>query len=29
MRELCQEKGIELVLVKSPSLYPYWYDEWE
>ncbi|HJD02974.1 MAG TPA: SGNH/GDSL hydrolase family protein [Candidatus Mediterraneibacter excrementavium] len=29
MRELCQEKGIELVLVKSPSLYPYWYDEWD
>lgn len=26
---LCQEKGIELILIKAPSLYPYWYDEWE
>ncbi|MCD8045269.1 MAG: SGNH/GDSL hydrolase family protein [Clostridiales bacterium] len=29
MRELCEENGIALVLVKSPSLYPYWYDEWD
>lgn len=29
MTELCKENGIELVLVKAPSLYPYWYDEWE
>lgn len=28
MRLLCEEKGIEFVLVKAPSLYPYWYDEW-
>lgn len=27
--ELCQENGIQLVLVKAPSLYPFWYDEWE
>lgn len=26
---LCEEKGITLVLVKAPSLYPYWYEEWE
>ena len=26
---LCREKGIELVLVKSPCLYPAWYDEWD
>ena len=26
---LCQEKGIRLVLVKAPSLYPVWYDPWE
>ena len=26
---LCEEKGIELILVKAPSLYPYWYDQWE
>lgn len=29
MRELCEEKGVELVLVKAPSLYPYWYEEWD
>lgn len=27
--QLCRENGIELILVKAPSLYPYWYDEWE
>ncbi len=27
--ELCEKKGIKLILVKAPSLYPYWYDEWE
>ena len=27
--DLCKEKGISLILVKAPSLYPYWYDEWE
>ena len=26
---LCHEKGIELVLVKSPCLYPAWYEEWD
>ena len=29
MADLCEEKGIQLVLVKAPSLYPYWYDQWE
>ncbi|MCL2052298.1 MAG: SGNH/GDSL hydrolase family protein [Lachnospiraceae bacterium] len=29
MTALCRENGIELILVKAPSLYPYWYDEWE
>jgi hypothetical protein len=29
MVELCKENNIELVLIKAPSLYPYWYDEWE
>ncbi len=29
MRELCAKEGIELVLIKAPSLYPYWYPEWE
>lgn len=29
MTALCKEKGICLILIKAPSLYPYWYDEWE
>jgi len=29
MTALCKEKGVQLILVKAPSLYPYWYDEWE
>ena len=29
MRKLCEENGIQLILVKAPSLYPAWYDEWE
>lgn len=29
MTELCNENDIQLVLVKAPSLYPYWYDEWD
>ncbi|MCM1261267.1 MAG: DUF1574 domain-containing protein [Butyrivibrio sp.] len=29
MTKLCKEKGITLILIKAPSLYPYWYDEWE
>ena len=28
MDRLCKEKGITLVLVKAPVLYPHWYDEW-
>lgn len=28
MRLLCEEKGIDFVLIKAPSLYPYWYEEW-
>lgn len=27
--QLCKENDIELILVKAPSLYPYWYEEWE
>ena len=26
---LCKEKNIPLVLLKAPSLYPHWYDEWD
>lgn len=29
MTRLCEENDIQLILVKAPSLYPYWYDEWE
>ena len=29
MRELCEKSGVELVLVKAPSLHPYWYEEWD
>lgn len=29
MTALCKEKGITLILIKAPSLYPYWYDQWE
>lgn len=28
MRLLCQENGAELVLIKAPSLYPYWYEQY-
>ena len=27
--QLCKENEIKLILVKAPSLYPYWYEEWE
>lgn len=27
--ELCKENDIELVLIKAPSVYPYWYEEWD
>lgn len=26
---LCKINNIKLVLIKAPSLYPYWYDQWE
>ena len=29
MRELCSEKGIELVLMKAPTEFPHWYDQWD
>lgn len=27
MTALCAENGVELILIKAPSQYPYWYDE--
>ena len=29
MTDLCKEKGITLILVKSPITYPHWYPEWD
>ena len=29
IRQLCEENGISLLLVKAPSVYPYWYEEWD
>lgn len=29
MRLLCKEKGITLILMKAPSLYPAWHEQWE
>lgn len=29
MTKLCKDNGIELILIKSPSVYPYWYGEWD
>ena len=29
MVQLCQAHHIQLILIKAPSLYPYWYPEWE
>lgn len=29
IRKLCKENDIELVLIKAPSLYPYWYAQYE
>ncbi len=29
MMQLCAENHIQLVLIKAPSLYPYWYPEWD
>ncbi len=28
MRLLCEENGVELILIKAPSLQPHWYDEY-
>ena len=29
MASLCEEKGVSFMLVKAPSLYPYWYPQWD
>lgn len=27
--KLCKDNDIELILIKAPSLYPYWYKQWD
>lgn len=29
MTELCKNEGVALVLIKAPSVYPYWYPQWD
>ena len=29
IRTLCEENGVELILIKAPSVYPYWYEEYD
>ncbi len=29
MVDLCRQNNVELVLIKAPSLYPFWYEQWE
>ncbi|MBQ2582158.1 MAG: hypothetical protein II574_11095, partial [Ruminococcus sp.] len=29
IRKLCEENGIKLVLMKAPTLYPHWYEQWD
>ena len=29
MVKLCKENNVELILMKAPILYPYWYKEWD
>lgn len=29
IREKCDANGATLILIKSPSLWPHWYDEWD
>lgn len=29
MVELCQDNDVKLILIKAPSLYPAWYDQWD
>lgn len=29
MRQLCESHGTQLVLIKAPSLYPVWWEQWD
>ena len=29
IKDLCDQNGIQLILIKAPTLMPHWYDEWD
>ncbi len=29
LTKLCKDNNIKLILVKAPTLYPYWYEQWD
>lgn len=29
LTKLCKDNDVQLILVKAPTLYPYWYSQWE
>ena len=29
LTQLCKDNDVQLILVKAPTLYQYWYDQWE
>lgn len=29
MTDLCAERGIQLILIKAPTEFPHWYDQWD
>ncbi len=29
MTKLCRDNGIQLILIKAPSIYPSWYEQWD
>ena len=29
IRQLCEDHGAQLLLMKAPSIFPHWYDEWD
>ena len=29
LTKLCKDNNVQLILVKAPTLYPYWYEQWD
>lgn len=29
LTQLCKDNDVQLILVKAPTLYPYWYEQWD